>query len=66
MLVPHNDVHELQLRIANFKRTREDIAPSMRNWCDQLIRETEAQLAQLTTGEAPPPPSESPQPHPNV
>src|SRR5687768_1158093 len=48
MITPQDDVHELQMKIANYRRTLATVAPSMRRWCDTLIRETEEQLRQLT------------------
>ena len=42
-----HDADELQVRIANFKRTRRTAAPSMHAWCDLLIRDAEDRLAAL-------------------
>jgi hypothetical protein len=49
MMMPDDTTHELQMKIANYKRTRETVAPSMRPWCDMLISKAEDELRQIKT-----------------
>ena len=60
MIMSNDAVHELQLKIANYKRVRETITPSMHAWCDMLIRETEDQLQKLSPASPAEPPADRP------
>jgi hypothetical protein len=47
-LYEHPDRLMLQLKIADYKRTRQVCPESQRQWCDALIKEAEDQLREIT------------------